>query len=115
MRNRLRSFFNFSNRPPALSEAKRSRSESVERLERLERAQAYIVLWLVKYRGATVTAVDDMVRVPAPLFSWYPRHESLLTPAAPSFQSKSSLSAFPLVEVVFSVQKAISKFVNNAF
>jgi len=70
---------------PALSEAKRRRRESVERLERLEQAQAYLVLWFLKHRGAAIATVNEAVCVPAPLFSWYPRHESLLTPAAPSF------------------------------
>ena len=51
--------------------------QAIERLERLQQAQAKIVLFFVKDRDAAVAAVNDVVGVPALLSSSYPRHRAL--------------------------------------
>lgn len=61
---------------------------------RKQKQKRFVVLWFVKYRGSTVATVDNVVRVPALLSSWYPRHRALLARAASIFQRKSSLSPF---------------------
>ena len=68
-----------------LSAAKRDRRRAIERLERLEQAQAKIVLSFMKDRRATISSVDHMI------------NKSSLLPARDSWHGRASITQPPAI------------------